>query len=517
MSKITRSILAAASMLSACTVGPNYKAPSDREPAQFTRSGISAGTEADDAALKTWWAGFHDPVLSGLIQKAIDGNYVLQISAQRIREADDIVRVAGSADLPQIGFGAQIADNRESQTLDWPPPSPQYGEYPFYQVGFDASWEIDIFGETRRRKESARDAAQAEIENRHGVLVSLTAAVATTYVSYRAAEARLQIAQEDLDTATQIQALTLRSFNAGQTSHLDVSQADAETDAVQAAIPPLQAQADALVHAMAVLLGQTPEAFSASMLPGDTNIPVAPPLPVSMPSEVIARRPDIRQAERAYAQSNANVGVAIAAEYPHFSIPLMIGPTTSAWGSAFELASESWKFGLIATQDLYTGGALAAKVDSAKAVKQATLLTYRQTVLKAFAEVEDSLSNQAAAQQQFDAVTDQLSSSQQALEEATAQYRNGQVGFLPELDSQRQFYAARDALVAAALARTLANINLYKAIGGGWQGVDLPNAVAGMPGTGTGTGWLISGIHIIASEMRNFTCSTPKYNGRHSQ
>jgi NodT family efflux transporter outer membrane factor (OMF) lipoprotein len=479
MSKIARSTLAAAFMLSACTVGPNYQAPNDPEPAQFTKGGVSAGAAADDETLEVWWAGFRDPVLSGLIQQAIEGNYNLQIAGQRIREADDIVRVAGSADLPQIGFGVDTAAHRQSQTLDWPPPDAQYGEYPYYQLGFDASWEIDVFGETRRRKESARDAAEAAVEYRHGVMVSLTAAVATTYVSYRAAEARLQIANDDLDTAQKIQTLTDRSFTAGQTSHLDVSEADAEVDAVEAAIPPLQAQADMLVHAMAVLLGKTPEAFTASNMPEDTNIPVAPPLPASMPSEVIARRPDIRQAERDYAEANANVGVAIAAEYPHFSIPLMIGPSTSAWGAAFELASESWQFGLLATQSLYTGGALGAKVDAAEANKQATLLTYRETVLKAFAEVEDSLSNQAAEEEQFVAVTAQVSSSQQALDEATEQYRNGQVGFLPVLDSQRELYAAQDALVAASLGRTLANINLYKAIGGGWQGVALPDTMIG--------------------------------------
>jgi NodT family efflux transporter outer membrane factor (OMF) lipoprotein len=445
-------------------------------PTRFTKGGASAGITANDAALKIWWAAFQDPLLSALIQEAIDGNNNLQIATQRIREADDAVRVAGSADLPQIGFGVTTESARQSQTLDWPPPDAQFGEYPYYQLGFDASWEIDIFGETRRRKESARDAAEAAVENRDGVLISLTAAVATTYVSYRATEARLQIANEDLAIAEKIQALTDHSFNAGQTSHLDVSQADAQVHAIEAGIPTLQFQADALVHAMAVLLGKTPEEFTAPNMLQDTGIPVAPPLPASLPSEVIARRPDIRQAERDYAQSNANVGVAIAAEYPHFSIPLMIGPNTSVWGSAFELASETWRFGMVATQNLYSGGALDAKVDSAEANKQVMLLTYRQTVLKAFAEVEDSLSNQAAEQTRFDAVSAQLSSTQQALDEATEQYRNGQVGFLPVLDSQRQFYAARDSVVGVSLARTLASINLYKAIGGGWEGISLPDA-----------------------------------------
>jgi outer membrane protein TolC len=227
--------------LGGCVVGPGYQPPEAMAPA-----GWSAGPAALDSAdaLKLFWKGFDDPVLTRLIEQAIDGNLDLQIAGQRIRAAQDAVRVAASSDLPQIGVGAGAEDRRQSQTLDWPPRSPLYGEYPFFSIGFNASWELDLFGETRRRKESAQAAAEGAVEARRGVLVSLTAAVANDYATFRATDVRLQIAQEALKTSRQAQALAHHAYVAGERSHLDVSEADADVHGIEAAIPPLQAQTD---------------------------------------------------------------------------------------------------------------------------------------------------------------------------------------------------------------------------------------------------------------------------------
>jgi multidrug efflux system outer membrane protein len=226
---------------------------------------------------------------------------------------------------------------------------------------------------------------------------------------------------------------------------------------------------------MAILLGKTPEQFGRAGLQGGVGVPAAPPLPASLPSEVIARRPDIREAERNYAQANANVGVAIAAMYPHFSIPLSYGPTTSSWQEAFQGASLLWRFGLDASQSLYTGGRLTANVDAAKAGKDEALLSYRQTVLKAFGEVEDALTIQASEHSRYQAINAQVADDLRAVSEAQERYRRGEVGFLPLLDSQRELLATQDAQVGSALANCLAAISLYKAMGGGWEGVALPD------------------------------------------
>ena len=335
--------------------------------------------------------------------------------------------------------------------------------------------ELDLFGETRRRKESAQAATDAAVESRRGVLVSLTAAVAGTYLSFRATELRVQIARQNLEIARKTQKLAHHGFDAGERSHLDVSEADGRVRGVEASIPPLQAQSDELMHALAILLAQAPAEFMTEELHSDAPIPEPPLLPPSLPSEVIAQRPDIRKAEREYAQSNADVGVAVAALYPHFSIPLSIGPSTSQIRDIFQSASILWRMGLDGTQSLYSGGRLSANVDAARANKERALFEYQQTVLTAFREVEDALTSQVTEETRYQDLTAQLADNRQALLEAQQRYRRGQVGLLPVLVDQQQLYSTQDAQVISSLTRCLADISLFKALGGSWQEVELPN------------------------------------------
>jgi outer membrane protein TolC len=207
-------------------------------------------------------------------------------------------------------------------------------------------------------------------------------------------------------------------------------------------------------------------------------MPAPPALPPSLPSDVIAQRPDIRGAEREYARSNAEVGVAVADLYPHFSIPLSIGPSTSQVHEMFQTASLLWRMGLDGSQSLYTGGRLTANVDAARANKEAALFSYRQTVLQAFAEVEDALSNQSAEETRYQALTAQLADNRRALLEAQERYRRGQISLLPVLEDQQQLYATQDAQVISSLTRCLADISLFKSLGGSWQEVALPNFAA---------------------------------------
>jgi multidrug efflux system outer membrane protein len=461
--------------LAGCVVGPNYQPPKTAVPEHW-----SAATAQPDTApaLKAFWTGFEDPNLIRLIQLAIDNNYDLKIAGERIRAAHDQVRVAASGALPQIGVGADAESRRQPQTLDWPPASQKYGEYPYYALGFDASWELDLFGGIKRRKESAQAAADAAVETRRSVLISLTAAVASTYLSYQATELRLKIAQENLGVAKETQRLAHHAFDSGERSHLDVSEADGRVHGVEASIPPLQAHADELIHALAILLAQAPAQFTTTDIQSRAVMPEPPPLPPSLPSEVIAQRPDIRRAERDYAQSNANVGVATAALYPHFAIPLSLSPTTSVLHEMFEHASLLWRMGLDSTQSVYTGGRLTANLDAARANKQAALFAYQNTVLNAFGEVEDALSSQRAEELRYQALNAQLADNRQALQEAQQRYRRGQVALLPVLEDQQILYSTQDAQVTSALTRLLADISLFKALGGNWQDVTLPDVLA---------------------------------------
>ena len=463
-------------VLSGCVVGPSYRAPTTATaPDHWSANSVESNSAE---ALKSFWTSFDDPNLTRLIQRAIESNYDLKIAGERIRSAQDMVRIAAAAYLPQVGIGAAAESRRQTQSIDWPPASPKYGEYPYYSLGFDSSWELDLFGETHRRRESAQAAADAAVETRRDILVSLTAAVASTYLSLRATDLRLQIARENLEIARQTQKLAHHAFESGERSHLDVSEADGRVHGVEATIPPLQDHADELTHALAILLAQAPAQFETSDLHTDGAIPAPPPLPPSLPSDVIARRPDIRRAEREYAQSNANVGVAIAALYPHFSIPLSISPTTSSIHTMFQGASLLWRMGLDGSQSLYTGGKLTASVDAARADKEAALLSYEQTILQAFAEVEDALSSQVTEETRYQALTAQLADNRRAVHEAQERYRRGEDGLLPVLEDQEQLYTTQDAHVTSALTRCLADISLFKALGGNWQEVALRDVVA---------------------------------------
>jgi outer membrane protein, multidrug efflux system len=466
--------LFAALSLTGCVVGPTYHLPKVTVPDHWSEQ---RGEARSAAALRSFWTGFKDPTLTHLIQEAIASNFDLKIAGERIRAADDMVRVAGAGGLPQIGIGAAAEDRRETQTIDWPPPSAKYGQYPYYALGFDASWELDLFGETKRRKESAQAAAEAAVDTRQGMAVSLTAAVASAYLSFQATELRLQIARANLEISRRAQKLAHHAFESGEHSHVQVSEADARVHAAEAAIPLLQAHADELTHALAILLAKAPAALTINDHGIDGAMPAPPALPPSLPSEVIAQRPDIRRAEREYARANANVGVAVANLYPHFSIPLDMSSTTSTVREVFQHASLLWRMGLDGTQSLYSGGRLTANVDAARAAKEAALFSYQLTVLRAFGEVEDALSRQKTEELRYQALNAQLADDRRALLEAQDRYARGEIGLLPVLEAQQLRYATEDAEVASSLDRCLADISLYKALGGSWQEGALPSLV----------------------------------------
>jgi multidrug efflux system outer membrane protein len=462
------SFVAASLLLISCVVGPEYQPPTTKIPDHWS---ADRGAPSSPAATQSFWASFEDPILSRLIQQAIENNYDLKIAGERIRAAHATVRAVAAGALPQLGVGAAVENRRQTQTLDWPPPATNFGEYPYYALGFNASWELDLFGQTQHRKESARAAADAAVEIRRDILISLTAAVASNYLSFRATELRLQIAQDNLNTARRTRDIAHRAFASGERSHLDVSEADGRVHGIEAGIPALRAHSEDLAHALAILLAQAPAQFATSELHGSAMLPAPPLLPPSLPSEVITLRPDVRRAEREYAQSTANLGVATADLYPHFSIPLSLGPTASQVHDLFEHASLLWRAGVDGTQNLYSGGRLRANVGVARANEEAALLSYRKTVLNAFGEVEDALSNQWAEELRYRALTAQLADVRQALLEAQKRYRAGQVGLLPVLEDQQLVYSTQDAQVSSVLARCLAEISLFKALGGRWQEV----------------------------------------------
>ncbi|MBK3405220.1 efflux transporter outer membrane subunit [Methylorubrum populi] len=467
------STLTMVALLAGCTVGPDYQPPHLSAPERWTEGNADA---PHVARADSWWDGFHDPILSDLLQKAVSGNKDLKIAGQRIVQARADLRIAESRALPSLGVGGTAESRRQTQTLDWPPPASR-GVYPYYQVGFDASWELDFFGGTRRRQEAAQAVVGEAEEAQHAILVSLLAEVADDYFAYRLALVRLRIAQASVVAAQQALQLSSHAYQGGERPRLDMIEAQAHLDAAQADVPSQQAEADNYLHALATLIGVFPEEFKAPAV-GSTSLPAPPPMSLSLPSDVIAQRPDIRRAERAYAAANARIGVAVADLYPHFSIPLDFGLTTSSLHQALKVASLAWIAGGTISQSLYSGGRLPAQVDAARAAAESERLNYEQTVLGAFREVEDDLANEATAKARYTALAAEAEQDHQALDNAARLYGKGETGFLPVLDAQRKLYAAQDAAVQSAWTRLRSDIALYKALGGGWQTISASGHLA---------------------------------------
>ena len=469
MSPLRRAAACAlAALLSGCTVGPDYTKPSLALPAGWTEQRITAANAEAADTLKDWWTQFHDPALTQLVADVIAGNLQLQMAREKLREARAERTAAGAAAYPQIGLGAAASDANSSTTLQWPPGN---GIDRTYAFGFDASWELDVFGGTRRAEQAADATVDATIEARRAVLVTLLAELATDYATLRATQQRVAIAQKNVAVAERALDLTSTSFARGLTTDLAVTQARSRLESVQASVPPLQAQATRLIHAIAVLTGRFPGELDTQLAVAAPVVPVPPTLPLSLPSEVVANRPDIRRAERQLASDTAKIGAAISQLYPHFEIPLTLMPTTSYLHEAFNAASMVWSIGLSATQTVYDGGRRTARVDEAKAAAQADLEQYHQTVLVAFREVEDALTNRQAEDQRRAALQAASRDSQKAANQAERLYAAGLTDFLNVLTTESTEYAAEDQLALSDLARVQQVINLYQALGGGWQAV----------------------------------------------
>jgi NodT family efflux transporter outer membrane factor (OMF) lipoprotein len=462
-----------AGVLAACTVGPDYTPPKPALPANWTEHAATPAEVArTDQQLKQWWASFNDPTLDRLVDTALANNFDLKIASQRLIGARAARVIAASADYPQINAGALASDNQVSNTVIFPPVVWNRSNYPLYQVGFDATWEIDIFGGTRRAKQAAEADYGATIEARRAVLVSLLAELATDYATLRASQERLSIADRNVAAARRSLDLTQQSFGRGLGNNLDVAQAEAQLQTVLSAQPPLRAAIGRMTHAISVLLGQIPGGALEQELAGsEAKIPSAPNLPVTLPSEVIANRPDIRQAERQFAAATARIGVAVADMYPHFTIPLSVTPETSALSEMFRLSSLVWEVGLSATDHLYTGGALSARVRQARELAEEARLSYQQTVLRAFQNVEDGLINYTTEDQRDVTLKAAARDSELAFQRSTELYKAGLTDFLHVLVNERAAYAAEDLATQSELESISDAIALYKALGAGWQDV----------------------------------------------
>jgi outer membrane protein, multidrug efflux system len=456
-------------LLAGCAVGPNYQAPKTNTPAQWTTS-LAGGETNGPVDLGQWWKNFNDTNLDALIATAIQSNLTLNIAEARVREARAQKGVVSGGLWPSLGAGAGYSRNHYGANTF--PPLGGFGvplDYNLYNADFDAAWELDIFGGTRRAVEAANAQIGAAEYGERDVLVSLLAEVARNYIGARAYQQRLNIVQENIRVEQDTLDLTSNRYENGLTSDLDVQQAKALLNQNEAEVPSLEASFDSSVYQLGVLLGQPPDALVDEM--SATNpIPLTPPLvPVGLPSDLLQRRPDVQQAERQLAAATAQIGVAKADLFPKFSLTGTVGvQSTWAW-NWMDYASKYWNAGPTVEWDLFQAGSIVANVHVQNARQQQALDTYQQTVLVALQDTETALTAYAREQVRREKLVQSAQADQEAFDLAAQLYQNGLADFLNVLDSESKLYAAQDAVVQSDQNVSLDLVQLYKALGGGWE------------------------------------------------
>jgi len=455
-----------------CAVGPNYHAPQTSAPAHWTEPLENGETNAP-ALLGTWWTNFHDPELNSLIDRAVRSNLDLKMAHARVRAARAERQIA-SADL-WPSANASGSYQRQQQSHNQPvlgslpiPPNVPF-ENNVYQAGFDASWEIDVFGGKRRAVESASAQMAATEYESKDILLTLLGDVARNYVDVRGYQHRLVITRENIEAQEQSLTIARDRFAHGVTSDLDVEQAATVLTTTRAEVPALEAALETSIHRLGVLLGLQPGALIAE-LSGEEPIPAAPPsVPVGLPSDLLLRRPDVRQAERQLAAATANIGVAKADLFPKFSLTGVGGWESVSASDWFAGGSRFWSVGPTMTWRIFDAGRIRANVRVQNARQEQALAAYEETTLTAFEDVENSLVAYAKEQTRRESLADSVVTSQKALDLARRLYTSGLTDFVNVLEAERALYQSQDALTQSDRNISTDVVALYKSLGGGWQ------------------------------------------------
>jgi NodT family efflux transporter outer membrane factor (OMF) lipoprotein len=459
-------------VLAACKVGPDFKRPESSVAGHWIDEPAEAAPVAPDTA--SWWRVFADPTLNELIDTAYHNNLSLQVAAGRILEAQAQLNVAIGELFPQQqALGGGVQRQRQAQsTLLVPGLNPYLDSS---QFGLSAAWELDFWGKYRRGIEADRAAMLASVAAYDNALVSLTAGVASDYLNIRTLEQRIKVAEDNLETQRESLRIARVRFEAGETSQLDVQQAQTQLDETLAEIPGLRSSLQLAKDSLAVLLGITPAGVDARLGATGGAIPMAPAHVVTgMPKDLLRRRPDVRQAELTAAAQSAGIGVAKANLFPSFSLSGSFGyvGTTLHNGSIsdlFKWDNNAWAAGASFVFPIFNYGRIVNSVRVQDAVFEQAVLNYQNIVLQAQQEVEDARAQFAAAQDTLTGLTDAAASARSTTELALTRYKEGDSDYTTVLTATQVQLQVEDALASARGGVPLALVGVYRALGGGWQ------------------------------------------------
>ena len=454
-----------------CKVGPDYARPDVETPSSWgelaTTQDPNRSQPVAEGTPTAWWVAFNDPQLTSIVERTVDANLTLQQAEDRVLESRASERIASSVLWPQIDSSGSYTRARTSKNgagvLE------QGHWYNFYAAGFDANWEIDVFGGNRRSVEAADASLEASEHDRDAVLVSLLGEVGLEYVTYRSLQQRIELTQQNLDAQQKTLELTQRLFAAGLAPELDVQRAAAQVATTASTIPTLREQAAQAMHSLSVLTGQLPMSL-APELAQSGPIPTPPPqVAVGLPSELLLRRPDVARAERQLASQTAEIGVATRDLFPRFFLSGTGALQSIKSSEFFEWESAAAAVGPSISWPIFQGGRIRANIAFQDASQQELLGSYRQTVLQAFQDAEDALVGFSEQQAARDRLSDAVKANQRATDLARNLYRQGLTDFLTVLVAEENLLTSQDSLAQTQRDVALELIALYKALGGGWE------------------------------------------------
>ncbi len=441
-----------------------------------------------------WWTLFHDPVLTGLEQRVAAENLDVKVAGVRLTESRAQLGIARSSLFPTLNGNASYerqqasnngvfglipsaagaaSANGASGNLTGGVTGAGLKPFDLYQGGFDASWEIDLWGGVRRSVESATATTEASTEAKRSVLLSSLAEVARDYIQLRGVQTELKIADDNIHTARQSLSLTQQRAAGGVTTDLDVANASAQLRSTQSQVPTLRQQESQLINALSLLVGQPPNALREDLATAKPVPPVPPRVPVGLPSELARRRPDVRQAEAQLHAATADIGVAQANFYPSLNLTGSFGLQSLQFSNAFNLNSKQYAIGPGLTIPIFQGGQLRSTLHLREAQQQEAAINFQKTVLQAWHDVDNALTAYQAEQARRDELIQAVAENRRALGLAQSRYQQGVADFLSVLDAERSLLAAQLQLADSTTTVSSNLVALYKALGGGWE-TDMP-------------------------------------------
>ena len=461
-----------------CTVGPDYQSPEVRE--EFRRSapegeGVSSRT-VEGAVDLAWWKSFRDSQLSSLVEKLVAQNLDLKTAAERVIQSVAQRQVAVSQGLPHIDGQSSTTYNRQSPngplSLLTPAPGAPL-DYGLFRDGLTSSWQLDLFGRVRRAVEAADANTLAAVENRHGVALAAVAELAQSYMQLRGTQNRLEIAKRNLRLAEENVELVNARFGSGVATTLDLAQARGQQATIAATLPPLRIQEAELINAIGLLLGDAPRALETELHRARMLPRVPRKVPVGLPGTLIRRRPDIREAEAQLHEATAQTGVAVANFYPDVTLNGAVGVESLHLSNLFIPASTAFAVGPSISIPIFEGGRLRGVLTLRESQQREAVIFFQKTVLRAWKEVDDALTAYREAQHQRADVARSVTENQAALQAARQRYSEGAIDFLNVITTQARLLQSENDLSDSDTRIATDLVNLYRALGGGWEVLDV--------------------------------------------